>query len=82
MLFRIFPFVSILLVGYSTSVNASQVHETELNQIENIQKSLNTQRDWVNYRYQKALADCYNRLDAGGVLIKLELFFKRVKSYT
>ena len=61
--FRNFLFASIIcsLVGVPTLGHASQVHDTELNQLEKIQNNINTQREWVNYRYQKALADCYAR---------------------
>jgi len=62
MLFRIFLSISIIcyFFGNSTITSANQFHDEELIKLDEIQSKLDTQRQWINYRYEKALADCYS----------------------
>jgi hypothetical protein len=52
-------FVSIhifLGIGYAS---ANQAQEQELQELEKVQSNLDTQKEWVKYRYDKSLAECY-----------------------
>jgi hypothetical protein len=62
MLYRILLSISIIcyFLGNSTISSANQFHVEELNKLDEIQSKLDIQRQWVNYRYEKALADCYS----------------------
>jgi len=40
---------------------AGVAQEKELEQIDLIQNNLNTQYDWIQYRYDQAVSDCYGK---------------------
>ena len=51
----------LLLLALQPQSYAGIAQEKELEQIDLIQNNLNTQYEWIQYRYDQAISDCYGK---------------------
>jgi hypothetical protein len=52
--------IGLISLCYVAHAHAGQAQDAELKELSQIQDQLNTQQDWVNYRYDKSVGECYH----------------------
>jgi hypothetical protein len=75
-----FLFASILLLlALQPQVYAGVAQEKELEQIDLIQINLNTQYDWIQYRYDQTVSECYGKFWMQRCMDKARVVFLKEK---
>jgi hypothetical protein len=73
-------FASILMILVTHSQTfAGVAQDKELKEMDLIQNNLNTQSEWVQYRYDQAVSDCYSKFWMQRCLDKARLEFLKEK---
>lgn len=72
------PFVFIIILGLtSTPVYASTSDELELEKLNQIEAQLTLQREWVEYRWKKTNAECYDKFFVNSCLSDARAKYRR-----
>jgi len=77
---RSFSFASILMaLALQLQVFAGVAQDKELQQIDLIQNNLNTQFEWIKYRYDQTVSECYGKFWMQSCMDKARVVFLKEK---
>ncbi|BDW11184.1 hypothetical protein PSHI8_12660 [Polynucleobacter sp. SHI8] len=69
----------LLLLTLHSQVHAGVSQDKELQQIDLIQNNLNTQFEWIQYRYDQAVSECYGKFWMQRCMDKARIVFLKEK---
>jgi hypothetical protein len=69
----------LLLLTLHSQLHAGVSQDKELQQIDLIQNNLNTQFEWIQYRYDQAVSDCYGKFWMQRCMDKARIVFLKEK---